>query len=95
MIVCAIRVLQSLSCSDSVDLLCFSFDLIIFYFIGIAVILNNEIFTNNHSMSLGNRPGTQIDAGSYTCCFDNSLLNSTNHTRFNMEDNRHDLIVCY
>ena len=74
-----------------------------FYFIstlGIAVIINNEIFNNDPngtpSMSLSNRTGTHIDAGSYTCYFDNSLLNSTNDTRFNMEANRHYLIVvCY
>ena len=100
MIVYWIRVFQSLSSSDSVDLLCFSFYLIMFYFIGIAVIISNELFTNNPngtpSMSLGNRTGTHIDAGSYACYFDNSLLNSTNHTRFNMEANRHYLIVvCY
>jgi hypothetical protein len=43
-----------------------------------------------------NRTGTHINAGSYACYFDNSLLNSTNYTRFNMEANRHYLIVvCY
>ena len=91
------------SCSDTVDLLCFSFNLIIFYFIstlGIAVIINNEIFNNDPngtpSMSLSNRTGTHIDAGRYTCYFDNSWLNSTNHTRFDMEANSHYLIVvCY
>jgi hypothetical protein len=84
-------------------LLCFSFNLIMFYFIstpGIAVIINNEIFTNDRngtpSMSLGNRTGTHIDAGRHTCYFDNSLLNSTNYTIFNIEANRHYLIVvCY
>ena len=80
------------SCSDSVDLLCFSFNLIMFYFIstpGISVMINNEIFINDPnrtpSMSLGNRTGTHIDAGSYTCYVDNSLLHCTNYTRFNME----------
>lgn len=62
--------------------------------------INNEMFTNDPngtpSMSLSNRTGTHIDAGSYACYFDNSLSNSTNYTRFNMEANRHYLIiVCY
>jgi kynurenine formamidase len=50
-----------------------------FYFIstpGISVMINNEIFINDPnrtpSMSLGNRTGTHIDAGSYTCYVDNS-----------------------
>jgi hypothetical protein len=51
--------------------------------------INNEIFINDPnrtpSMSLGNRTGTHIDAGSYTCYVDNSLLHCTNYTRFNME----------
>ena len=85
------------------SLLCFSFNLIMFYFIstpGISVMINNEIFINDPnrtpSMSLGNRTGTHIDAGRYTCYVDNSLLHCTNYTRFNMEANRHYLIiVCY